>query len=151
MTMNVYGPFDIDPVLQRLRAMCVDLRQIDQAAELASVYSDPAAVTPAAFVLPPDERAGESNYSSGMVRQNVSVRLPIVLRCRNFRRGELGSDALASLPLQRLALRTALLRWTPTGADRAMAFGESRVIRYDSSTVYSLETFTTEYRIRVSS
>lgn len=147
--MNHYGPFDTDPLLQRLRAMCVDLRQIDQAAELAAVYADPAAVTPSAFVLPPDEQATESNFSSGLVRQGVTVRLPIVIRCRNFRRGELGSEAVASLPAIRLALRLALLRWVPPGTDRAMAFGASRVIRYDSSTVYSLETFTTQYRIRV--
>lgn len=147
--MNVYGPFDTAPVLTRLRAMCVDLRQIDQAAELAAVVDDPGAVTPAAYLLPTDERANASNYSSGLVRQQVSVRLPILIRCRNARGAQLGGDALASLPAVRLALRTALLRWQPPGCDLPLTFAESRIVRYDSATIYSLETFTTQYRIHV--
>jgi len=147
--MNIYGPFDVDPVIARLTAQVPALRRCEGAAELAAVYADPAGVVPAAFVLPADESISSNNYS-GVMRQLVRATVRVVYMARNFRRADIGAEALFTLHAIRLAGRQALLRWRPPGCEE-MELTEARLLRYDNATVFLMESFATSYRIQVSS
>ncbi|MDP1696498.1 MAG: hypothetical protein Q8L45_01715 [Xanthomonadaceae bacterium] len=144
------GPFDITPVIDRLRASVPTLRQVAGAAELdAAMNSVNASTVPAAYVLPALESAGETRGSSQRLIQIVSVTVAVVIAVRNYRRADLGSAAGADLGGVVAAVRSAVLGWTPPGGEKPFDFKAGRLERRQDAALWWQDLYRTQYRIEV--
>lgn len=99
----------------RLRDQVPALRTIGGAGDLAALEKSglpPREKLPAAYVQPMEDEGGPNRMATGVIRQDITRRVAIVLLTTDARdaRGELAAEGLEPLYL---AVRTALVGWTP--------------------------------------
>lgn len=129
---------DLTPVITRLREQATDLRFVGGQADLPDPTSY--AQRPAAFVYPlTDQPAGNSLV--GGVDQRVTVRFGVLLALTNVRRTR--AAALPDLEAIRVAVRTALLNWQPTGADDVCVFAGGSLRSLDDSILWWQDDYLT--------
>jgi len=102
----------------RLKAEVPELRSVGRAADLARLVGAKALPNPhsvpAGYVLEPSDSAGADAMASGLLRQQVTVRLLVVLAL--YRANDpTGAAALEQLDLLKPKLMAALIGWEPGG------------------------------------
>ena len=135
-----FEPFDTDLVVQRLKTMVPELRQVGGAADYAAVQDLRGFATPSAFVIFAGE-AGSANGPRGARVQPAVTRFGVALAVRNFRPGagdQLG-DELRQIIGQ---TRSALIGWVPpTPGANALVWEAGEVMDYNNSTVLYVESY----------
>lgn len=145
--MSSLGPFDIAPVVARLKAQITALRSVQGAAEFAAaVKATTAPPTPSAYVLLAKENGAPSQPASEIAIQAHEARFGVVLAVRNYQVAQLGAAQADSLSALVTATRTALVGWKPAGYDgRRIEWRSGSVLSYDAATVWWQEIFLTTY------
>lgn len=135
-------PFDIQPVIERLRAGMPELRLVGGAADYAAITGLRDFVPPCAYVLIAQER-GEPNGANG--RQRALVTFGVVLAVRNHSGARGAADDLRPLLGK---LRETLMAWIPgrPGA-RAVQWLQGDVLDYDAGTLLWSDVYQTQYFI----
>lgn len=141
------GPFDIAPVVARLKAQVTALRAVQGAAEFAAaVKATTAPPTPSAYVLLARENGPAAQPASEIAIQRHDVRFGVVLAVRNYQLAQLGTAQADSLTALINSTRTTLVGWKPTGfTGQRIEWNSGSVLSYDAATVWWQEIFTTRY------
>ena len=134
--MNCLAPFDVRPVIERLRSKVDVLRDVGQAADFAAVF-ERSPPLPSAYVVLEEERFDSADYSEhGEIR--TTVILAVLVGVRHFRVADRGA-AHADEARQILGrTRAALFGWEPrlpegvTGQPMRLQ-GQSHLMRYDQA------------------
>lgn len=135
-----FEPFDTSLVVERLKALVPDLREVGGAADYAAVQELRGFATPSAFVIFAGESGGGTGPRSARVQPAVT-RFGLALAVRNYRPGagdQLGDELRKVLGLT----RSALIGWVPPipGAT-ALVWEAGEVMDYDHSTVLYVESY----------
>lgn len=136
---------DISPIVARLEAQLLPSLgwvAIGGAADLDAAI-DNTAGTPAAYVLPLAERAGES-YLAGMQAQPLLLTFAVCVCVQNVRDPR-GAAAQSDLQLRRDQVKAALIGWTLS--DAAVAYREGQLLRFDAGRLWWLDTYTTDAQV----
>lgn len=120
---------DLQPVIDRLRAALVGLRQIGGSADLDAAIEG-AVATPSAFCLPLGEGATSTGLSA-VTHQRIAHRFAVVHVLSN-RRDAQGAAALTDLAALRATLKSALVGWVPNPSNgEPVWFTGGRLLRLD--------------------
>lgn len=140
--------FDIDPIIEKLRADVPALRAVSGAAELAAgVESGKGLQTPCAFVVLVGEQGSDLRGFSGAYLQPTHVALSVMLVVRNYTRSTLGAAAGADLLPALAAVRKSLLGWKPAGASDVLSLTAGRVHEFDAGTLWWEDVYRTRYTL----
>ena len=136
-----FEPFDTGLVVQRLKSLVPDLREVGGAADYAAVQDLRGFSTPSAFVIFAGESGNAGHGPRGARVQPATTRFGVALAVRNYRPGagdQLGDEMRKFIGLT----RTALIGWVPTtpGAT-ALTWEAGEVMDYDHSTVLYVESY----------
>lgn len=138
------APFNINLVIERLRAEVPELQSVEGVAEYGAVTSLRDFRTPCGFALLVRERADGDEPKPGRGTQRLLVTFGVVLVVRNYRdtRGAQVVDELNPLLGK---VRAALMGWTPDvlGA-RPCRFIQGDVLDYDASTLLWTDVYQTQ-------
>lgn len=134
--MNL-APFDVRPVIERLRSRVEDLRDVGEAADFAAVF-ERSPPLPSAYVVLEEERFDSADYAEhGEIR--TTAILAVLVGVRHFRAADRGA-AHAGEARQILGrTRAALVGWEPqlpVGATCQLPFrlqGQSHLMQYDQA------------------
>ncbi len=146
------GPFDVTPVIARLRSQVPAFKVLGGAADRATAQRTQLLATPAAFVILARE-SKRSESVSGVMRHIVSARIDILVCVRHYQDGQRG-DAHADQGIQLVgAVRAALQGWTPAGPDGAgvdpmYSKGDAALLALTDNEWWWVEPFHVDYRSR---
>ncbi|MBI1626920.1 phage tail terminator protein [Comamonas suwonensis] len=136
-----FEPFDTSLVVERLKALVPDLREVGGAADYAAVQELRGFQTPSAFVIFASESGNAGPGPRGARVQPAVSRFGLALAVRNYRPGagdQLGDELRKVLGLT----RSALIGWVPpTPGATALAWEAGEVMDYDHSTVLYVESY----------
>lgn len=137
---------DLSPILARLQAGSTGIVAFGRAADFTSASQNLRQKTPAAFLLNLAERAGQNQYI-GVVGQLLTARFGVVLAIQNLRdpQGEAAQDDLEPI---RIAVRSALLGWTPDSADSPCVCSGGRLLALHANVLWWQDDFETTYYVR---
>lgn len=149
------APFDIAPVVARIKNGVPTLRQVGRAADYASVRSLGDFPAPCAFVLLAREKA--DTYVSGHAMPGTSVHVAqpthvtfgVVVAVRNYRESGAGAQSADELSETLGAIRNVLLGWVPDvpGAVPCQLV-QGDLKDYDRGTTLWVDTFQTKHILR---
>ena len=118
--------------IQRLQADPAVEFDIHSAAALAAAQRDKGEKgRDGIYVVPLSDQATEVNNITGLLSQWATVRVGTVLSIRN-RRDKRGSKGVDEVYAARLAVRNALLGWTPPDAEEPVQVRNSRLLQMDT-------------------
>lgn len=133
------APFDVRPVVDRLRAAVPALRLVGLAADYATVKSLRDFTAPSAYVLlaqeafePTPTGHGERGQQRAL-NQRVEVHFGVVIAARNYREqaGAQMADDIQTLIGQ---TRTALMGWVPDAPGaRPLQLAQGELLQYDDA------------------
>lgn len=131
-----------DLIVARLNTIA-ELKKVGKAADLASAKTD-AKTFPCAYVVTLAERGGEARYMTGMVAQQRTPRMGIVLAVRNVRdaTGAAGSGDMDAL---RALTDAALFGWKPDEAHDALIFTGGALLTLLDGEVWWQDEYTTKF------
>lgn len=129
----------------RLQSEVADLRQIGGAAEFEAASANSPRATPAAFVIPLGEDPRPSS-GANFIRQQIRVSVGVVLAVKNVADTK-GEAAQVDLGVLRPAVQTALLGWSPTGAE-PLERGAGRLIGMKNGVLYWQDVYHTNIYAR---
>jgi len=138
-----YAPFDVTPIIARLKSQVPALLTVGGAADYAAVKGLADFRAPCAFVLLAREKL---KPHAGQDSQRVVVTFGVVLAVRNNRPAERGAAAASDLSTYLAAIRSALIGWSPAavGADRrGVQLLQGDLLNYDSSTLLWSDVYQT--------
>lgn len=149
------APFDVQPIIARLKALVPALRNVAGAADYASLTKLADFLPPCAYVLLARERADANPPGNAMpgtqvtVRQRVNVSFGVVLAVRNYRE-QLGAQSADDLKTMLGAIRAALLGWIPDvpGGHPCM-LQRGDLVQYSSAVSVWTDVYTTSQFIGV--
>lgn len=155
--MSGSAPFDIDLVVQRLKAeLGGALQQVRGAADYAAITSFRDFRTPEAFALLIGERSNAAKPVSstgdsapvGRARQVAHVEFGVVLAVSNVRYHH-GAPAVQDAAPLIGRVREALIGWIPAGLTlaRPVSWQRGRTLDYDAGTLLWTDIFTTQHSI----
>lgn len=115
--MSALGPFDVTPIVQRLREQVPALETIGFAADVAAAQKS-APRLPAGFVMLKKERL-KSEPVTGLMRHEATAQVWVLIGVRHYQARERGAaHADVGIPLV-AQVRIALHGWSPAGPDGA--------------------------------
>lgn len=121
-------------------------RLVDGAMELEALTDRPPAQSPALYVLPLSEQAGDNNRATA-VSQRVAIVFGTVIVLR--RHGDAaGAAKLDEIQPLRLALRDALLGWAPDQHHDVVTFHSGRLADMGNGAVWWLDAWQTSTHYR---
>lgn len=145
-----FAPFDVQPVVDRLRSQVSALRLVGMAADYATVKSLRDFNPPSAYVLLAQEAFDSNPPGNGVRGQQVTVTqrgrvtLGVVVAARNYReqRGAQLGDEIRGLLDQ---VRSSLQGWVPDvpGA-RPLQLQRGDLLQYDDATALWCDVWTTQ-------
>jgi hypothetical protein len=112
--MSGLGPFDVDPIIERLRAQVPALKLVGGAAERAEVEQSTTLTTPAAFVILASEQI-DITEAGGLYIHRIRAEIHVLYQVRHYREGARGQPHRESLAALVGAGRAALNNWRPAG------------------------------------
>jgi hypothetical protein len=142
------GPFDVVPVIERIREQCPQFRKVEGAAELASIDKQGNEVVPAAYVVLAQEQPRAKTGGTLRVIQDVVVSFAVILVIRQYRVADLGTAASNAFRPLIAAVREAVVGWRPDAYHAATELGEGRLLRYSDTTLTWNQVFRTSYQAR---
>ena len=149
--MSALGPFDVTPIVQRLREQVPALETIGVAVDVAAAQKS-APRLPAGFVLLKKERL-KSELMTGVMRHQASAQVWVLIGVRHYQGRERGAaHADLGIPLVN-QVRQALNGWTPAGPDGATvepmrSEGDGELIGLTDAEWWWRDPFTLNYRSR---
>ncbi|HEJ2039562.1 TPA: hypothetical protein SLV86_001316 [Pseudomonas aeruginosa] len=138
------APFDINLVIDRLRAEVPELQSVEGVAEYGAVTSLRDFRTPCAFALLVRERADGDEPKPARGTQRLLVTFGVVLVVSNYRDTR-GGEVVDELKPLKEKVRGALMGWQPDvlGA-RPCRFIQGDVLDYDASTLLWTDVYQTQ-------
>lgn len=135
------------PIIARLSGQVSGLRKVEGVAALAALKSG-VSVSPAAYVLPISEAAGENQIAVNAVSQRVRIRFGVILMVRNVRdpRGEEAHDA--GLDDLRGQVTAALVGWEPDAAHDPCTYAGGRLLELADGAIWWQDEFITAHYLR---
>lgn len=135
-------------IISRIESQVTALKIVGGAAEIVAA-SEALAASPAAFVLEELNAAGENNVAND-THQRVEVSLSVFLAVKNAKdsRGEAGQGDLETL---RLAVRAALLGWSPAAGIEPLTYTGGELFRFEPGLIWWREGWRTAHYIRSAS
>ncbi len=132
-------------VIARLKDQVAALKLVGGAAEIGAA-AEALAASPAAFVIEERDVASPMDVANE-VHQRVDVSLSVFLAVRNAKdsRGQSGADDLETL---RLAVRTALLGWSPESGVAPLLYVGGELFRFEPGLIWWREGWRTDHYIR---
>lgn len=103
--------------------------------------------TPAAFVVPLAESAGENDFEMNVVQQQVPALFGVILAVRDIS-DAVGGQVQDALDALRVLVRDALVNWQPTPDMDPCIFAGGQVIGMRDQVLYWQDDFITSYQIR---
>lgn len=141
------APFDINLVIDRLRAEVTELQSVEGVAEYGAVTSLRDFRTPCAFALLVRERGDGEAPKAG--RQRAMATIGVVLAVSNYRDTR-GAETVEELTPLLGKVRAALMGWTPDIiGGRPFQFLQGDVLDYDASTLLWTDVYQTQHFIGV--
>lgn len=149
------APFDVQPIIARIKANVPALRSVAGAADYASITKLLDFAPPCAYVLLARERAEPNPPGNAMpgtqvsVQQRVPVTFGVVMAVRNYRE-QLGAQSADDLQTIVGAVRACLLGWVPdmSGA-RACMLQQGDLVQYDRAVSLWADVYQTQHFIGV--
>jgi hypothetical protein len=150
------SPFDVQPIIARLVAQvpAPTLRQVQGAAEYATVQKLANFAPPCAYVIMPREKAQPHVPGNAMpgqqqrMVQKVTVTFGVIVVVQNYR-DQLGAQSQDSLNAVLGAVRGALLGWVPPGASQPISFQQGDLLEYDAGRSLWADVYQTNHVIGV--
>lgn len=145
------GPFDVTPIIERIRAQVPALKLVGFAADRATAIEGAIAM-PCAFVILAGEDV-KSEDLAGLLRHTAVAYIDVVYGVRHSQGGTRGkAQADASNPVI-AAGRTALHGWTPAGptgtrVEPMRSNGRAQLLRLAEAESWWIDPFTCTYRGR---
>lgn len=148
------APFDVMPIVARLKARVSALRQMGTAADYATVRSLGDFPVPCAYVLLAREKAVATKTGASMpgqqtrLPQQMAVSFGVVLAVQNFRQqaGAQVADQLGEILGQ---VRGVLLGWTPdVPGGRACQLIQGDLTQYDRAVALWTDVWHTQHIIQ---
>jgi hypothetical protein len=144
------APFDVQPVVDRLKAQVKSLRLVGVAADYAAVKGLRDFVPPSAYVLLARETFDANPPGHGLRNQQVRVAqhgrvaLGVVVAARNYRE-QAGGQLAGALQTLLGDVRAALAGWVPdvSGA-RPLQLQRGDLLQYDDATALWCDVWTTQ-------
>lgn len=135
---------NLAPVVERLKAETGStFRVVGRAAELNAALEAGVPATPAVYVIPLAEQAGDE-FLLGVTAQRIQARFGVLLLVRNAADGTRGSATLDDLEPLRGAVRSALHGWAPGGAGSEPCLFESgELLSFEPGALSWLDTWRT--------
>lgn len=145
------GPFDMTPIIERVRAQVPALELVGGAAERAAAVEGAIAL-PAAFIV----LAGEDIRSepiTGSLRTETTARIHVITGVRHYQGGQRGQAHADVANRIVAAVRTALHGWTPAGptgtrVESIRCNGRAELLKLAQAEWWWLDPFTCTYRGR---
>lgn len=150
------APFDVRPLIERLRAAVPALRQVAGAADLAAVTQLADFPAPCAYVLLAREQAEER--ATGITQrgqqqrllQGARVSFAVVVAVRNYRE-QRGAQVAPELQSILGAIRAALIGYAPdVDGARPCQLKQGELTRYDAATALWTDVYQTHHTIGAS-
>lgn len=137
---------NLTSIAARLREKAVALKQVGGATDLATAQRN-LVVSPAAFVMPSRDMPNANAFGNQLVEQVVPTEFAVVLVIKNVSdpRGMAAIDALEPV---RVAVRDALLNWTPEGAEMGCEYGGGELVDFRDGVLWWTDAYRTQYTIR---
>lgn len=140
--------FPAAEVIARLSDKVRALREIGNSADVrTAIESQPRAV-PAAYVLVEERGEKPAGASGGVLIQQVSVAIQVVLIVRNYRQSDTGAAARVEMDVVADLVDGALLNWTVPGF-KPVWFTAGRDERFESAQLVHQRVYGTGRRIQV--
>lgn len=133
----------IDAVIAHLKTSVPSLKKVSGAVDFASAGTDLKNSTPAAYVLPLADKAGQNELCNA-VSQRVDVRFGVVLAVQNLRDAR-GQNAHSDLEPIRRAVIDALLGWNPDADHAPVLYGGGRLLQLADGVLWWQLEFVTVY------
>lgn len=133
-------------IAARLRDLCPSLLVVGDAAQFAAVV-DQLPDTPAAYVIPLNERASANRFASGAVHQEVDAQLGVVFAVRNVTDAR-GAAANADLAALRAEVSAALIGWQPDGCSDHVLFAGGELVAFANGCLWWQDEYVTSYPVR---
>ena len=145
-----FAPFDVQPLVDRLKAKASTFRLVGLAADYAAVKGLRDFVVPSAYVLLAQEAFESHAPGHGLRGQQVSVAqkgrvtVGVVIAARNYRE-QAGAQLAGTLNDLLAAARGALAGWVPdvSGA-RPLQLQRGDLLQYDEGTALCCDIWTTQ-------
>lgn len=139
------GPFNIQRVIERLRAQVPDFQSVEGAAQYAAITSLGEFRQGSAYVLLARERSDGEQPKAG--RQRVLVTFGVVIAVRNYR-DQVGGESIEAISPLIAQTRAALMGWIPpVSGGRACQWLQGDVLDFDDSTLLWSDVFQTQHFI----
>lgn len=149
--MSALGPFDVTPIVARLRLQVPELQMIGGAADRAAAQEG-ALRLPAAFVILAREQL-TSEPMTGVMRHQVGAQVDVLVGVRHYQARERGA-AHADLGIALVGqVRDALHGWTPAGPTGASvepmrSQGTGQLLKLHDAEWWWLDPYFIPYRSR---
>jgi hypothetical protein len=148
--MSAVGPFDVLPVIARIRNQATGFRDVGGAADRAAVQTGTTPM-PAAYVMLGDERpTPKAGAGGGSQIQSVTATFGVLIALRDYRVSGRGATVFDPLNTLIAAVRGAMLGWSPDAYHTGTEMAGARLQSYDASVLWWLETYRTTYFARSS-
>lgn len=145
-----FAPFDVQPVVARLRAQVPALRLVGVAADYAAVKSLRDFTPPSVYVVLAQEtfepgatgHAVRGQQASGMQRGKVAI--GVIVAARNYRE-QAGAQLAGTLNELLQAVRASLAGWVPdTAGARPLQLTRGDLLQYDDATALWCDVWQTQ-------
>jgi len=137
---------DYQIIIDYLDAQVSRLKSVDGAAGLASASAN-LKQSPAAFVVPLNDRASGNRTGTMVVHQNNTTRFAVIVAVQNLRdpRGDKARDDLRAL---RQDILNTLHGWVPGDAFNPVEYGGGRMLKLTNQVLWWQDEFLTSHFIR---
>jgi hypothetical protein len=132
-----------DLIVAQIKTAVPELKKVSLVADLASAKAD-AKSFPCAYVLTLSEQGGLPRYMSGVVAQQRTARIGVVLAVRNVRDAA-GTAAAGDMDALRAQVDAALFGWKPDEAHGALIFTGGALLALLDGEVWWRDEYTTAF------
>ncbi|MDC8012938.1 phage tail terminator protein [Tahibacter soli] len=148
--MSFVGPYPVADAIARLRAVAM-LRFVGNCADLETALKQSPRVLPAAYVVAREQGSEPKGASGGVLIQQVTVSLCVVLYVNNYAAQDTGAAARDEMDALIRAVRGALLNRRPASAPAVhpLSFHANRDEMYSGGSLVTQEIYRSSYRIEV--
>ncbi len=148
--MSFVGPYPASDAIKRLRTVPM-LRLVGNCADLETALKQTPRALPAAYVVVREQGSDPKGASGGVLIQQVTVSLCVVLYVNNYAAQDSGAGAREDMDALLGLVRLALLNKRPVNAPTVhpLSFHALRDEMYSAGNLVAQEIYRSQYRIEV--